>query len=111
MEGRKPDEDGTCKRRSPAAALLLALIRFYQFTLSALLGRRCRHLPTCSEYSHEAISRYGAWRGGWLGLSRILRCNPWGTEGFDPVPLKLPDHGLRFWRYGCWRGKGTSQNE
>jgi putative membrane protein insertion efficiency factor len=82
--------------------LMIGLIRFYQLTLSALAGRTCRHLPTCSDYAKEAVARHGAWRGGWLGLSRIWRCNPWGSEGFDPVPEQLPDHGWRFWRYGRW---------
>ncbi|MGE4244706.1 MAG: membrane protein insertion efficiency factor YidD [Parvibaculaceae bacterium] len=92
-------------RRSPdlVGSLMLGLIRAYQLTLSALIGRRCRHLPTCSEYAMGAIRLHGAWRGFWLGLARVLRCHPWGSEGFDPVPETLPDHGWRFWRYGKWR--------
>ncbi|MGI9464385.1 MAG: membrane protein insertion efficiency factor YidD [Aestuariivirgaceae bacterium] len=92
-------------RRGPVAALMIALIRVYQLTISALLGRTCRHLPTCSDYTSEAIRRHGAWRGFWLGLSRILRCSPIGTHGFDPVPEHLPDHGWRFWLYGRWRAR------
>lgn len=81
---------------------MVAAIRAYQLTLSALIGRRCRHLPTCSDYAIEAIVRHGSWLGFWLAASRILRCHPWGTEGFDPVPAELPDHGWRFWKYGRW---------
>ncbi len=82
------------------------LIRAYQLTLSSLLGRHCRHLPTCSEFTDEAIARHGVWAGGWMGLSRVCRCHPWGTAGFDPVPAVLPEgtHWSRPWRYGRWRG-------
>ncbi len=66
--------------------VLIGLIRLYQLTLSAFVGRRCRYLPTCSDYSHEAIDRHGAWRGTLLAISRISRCHPWGGDGFDPVP-------------------------
>jgi uncharacterized protein len=65
-------------------------IRAYQLTLSAIAGAHCRHLPSCSAYMDEAIARHGLWAGGWLGLARFLRCHPWGTSGFDPVPEKLP---------------------
>lgn len=97
------------KSRSLAARLMIGLIRTYQLTLSSLLGRSCRHLPTCSEYTKEAIERFGAWRGFWLGLSRIVRCSPLGTDGYDPVPENLPDHGWRFWRYGRWRAGDLDQ--
>ncbi len=83
-----------------------ALIRAYQLSLSALLGRHCRHLPTCSAYADEAIARHGLWPGGWIGLARLCRCHPWGTAGFDPVPLSLSEraHWALPWRYGRWRG-------
>jgi hypothetical protein len=67
-------------------AFLIAAIRFYQLTLSGFIGRRCRYLPTCSEYTSDAIAKHGAWRGLLLGLARVSRCHPWGGEGFDPVP-------------------------
>jgi hypothetical protein len=80
--------------------LLLALIRGYQLTFSAFLGRHCRHLPTCSEYAMEAIRRHGAWAGFWLGFFRVMRCHPLGTHGLDPVPeAGVPRHDLRVWRY------------
>lgn len=66
--------------------ILLALIRAYQLTLSALIGRRCRYLPTCSDYAREAIRLHGAWHGTVLGFARVCRCHPWGQSGFDPVP-------------------------
>jgi len=80
-------------------------IVLYRVTLSSVLGRQCRYLPTCSEYADEAISKYGLWAGGWMGLARICRCRPWGGAGFDPVPEALPRkaHWLKPWRYGTWR--------
>ena len=81
-------------------------IRAYQLTLSGLVGRQCRPAPSCSEYADEAIQRHGLWAGGFMGLARICRCNPWGTDGYDPVPSALPvaTHWTRPWRYGVWRG-------
>lgn len=68
------------------AKLMILLIRFYQLTLSPFIGRNCRYTPTCSNYGIEAIKKYGAIKGGWLTLKRILSCNPWGGSGYDPVP-------------------------
>ncbi|MBI2799977.1 MAG: membrane protein insertion efficiency factor YidD [Gammaproteobacteria bacterium] len=65
---------------------LQGLVRVYRYTLSPLLGPRCRHLPTCSEYCLEALEIHGPGRGTWLTLKRLLRCNPWGSSGYDPVP-------------------------
>jgi putative membrane protein insertion efficiency factor len=64
--------------------LLLFLIRTYQLTLSALMGRRCRYLPTCSDYARHAIEKHGAWRGFLLGLARVSRCHPWGGDYEGP---------------------------
>jgi putative membrane protein insertion efficiency factor len=64
----------------------LALIRFYRLCLSPLLPSFCRYHPTCSVYAHEAIERYGAWRGTGMALRRVLRCRPGGGFGCDPVP-------------------------
>ena len=66
--------------------LLRGIIRGYQIFFSPLLGPRCRHLPTCSDYALEAVAHHGPWRGAWLALCRIGRCHPLGTSGFDPVP-------------------------
>ena len=66
--------------------LLLALIRFYQYAISPLLGRRCRFFPSCSEYAVEALEKHGALTGSWLALKRLSHCHPWNPGGFDPVP-------------------------
>ena len=70
----------------PLSWLLLAFIAFYRTCISPLLPPACRYTPTCSQYAKEAITKYGAFKGGWLALKRILRCNPWGGSGYDPVP-------------------------
>ena len=69
-------EGGAVKR------IFLALIRFYQRQISPGLPRRCRFIPTCSQYALEAIEKYGAARGGWLALKRLLRCNPFNRGNF-----------------------------
>jgi putative membrane protein insertion efficiency factor len=66
--------------------ILLWIIRGYQLTLSPWLGGQCRFHPSCSCYAHTAIERFGAWRGGWLSLRRLLRCHPFVAGGYDPVP-------------------------
>ena len=65
---------------------LLSLIRGYQATISRVIPPVCRFQPTCSAYAYEAIETHGAFRGGWLALKRLSRCQPWGGSGFDPVP-------------------------
>lgn len=77
----------------------MILIRAYQLTLSSIMGRTCRHMPSCSEYTKHSIERYGAWAGFWLGIFRISRCHPWGTHGIDNVPERLPEFGWRIWKY------------
>lgn len=66
--------------------LLIGLLRAYQYAVSPLLGRSCRFFPTCSDYAVEAIGRYGAIKGSYLSLRRVLRCHPWHPGGYDPVP-------------------------
>ena len=68
------------------ARLMLLLIRFYQYAISPMLPPRCRYTPTCSQYAVEAVSKHGAFKGGWLALKRIARCHPFGGCGHDPVP-------------------------
>lgn len=68
------------------ATILIGLVRAYQWLVSPWLGPRCRFEPSCSQYMITAIERFGAFRGGWLGCRRILRCHPWGATGYDPVP-------------------------
>lgn len=67
-------------------SLALFLIRIYKKLLSPLLPASCRFVPTCSQYTYEAIERYGVLKGSWLGAKRISRCHPWHPGGFDPVP-------------------------
>ena len=68
-------------------SVLLWLIRFYQQSISPYFPARCRFRPTCSEYSFQAISKYGAWKGGLLALRRLLRCHPFSHRDiYDPVP-------------------------
>lgn len=81
--------------RSPLAVLVKGAIRLYQLTLSPWVGRECRYLPTCSAYTMEAVERFGAIRGSWLGLRRILRCHPLGGRGYDPVPERFQWFGGR----------------
>jgi putative membrane protein insertion efficiency factor len=61
-------------------------IRIYKLTLSPLLPPSCIYTPTCSEYTYEAIDKYGLFRGSWMGFKRILRCHPFHQGGYDPVP-------------------------
>lgn len=70
-------------------ALLLWMIHFYRCEISTLRPPCCRFIPTCSQYALEAVEKYGAWKGGWLALRRILRCNPFHRQKsiqYDPVP-------------------------
>ncbi|MBN1137799.1 MAG: membrane protein insertion efficiency factor YidD [Anaerolineae bacterium] len=66
--------------------IALWLIRLYQKTLSRMLPNSCRFIPSCSEYSYQAIAKYGLIKGGWLALKRITRCHPLNVGGYDPVP-------------------------
>lgn len=66
--------------------VLLALVRLYRKGVSPFRPACCRFYPTCSQYALEAIEKYGAWKGGYLALRRILRCNPFHKGGYDPVP-------------------------
>lgn len=69
-------------------ALIIAMIRFYRFAISGLLGSCCRFEPSCSLYTIDAIEKHGCLKGSGLGLWRILRCHPWQPGGYDPVPAK-----------------------
>lgn len=66
--------------------ILLLLVRGYQRLISPVFPPSCRFSPSCSQYSHEAISRHGVVKGLWLTVKRIGRCNPWNPGGYDPVP-------------------------
>lgn len=67
--------------------IMLSLVRFYRRAISPYRDPCCRFIPTCSQYALEAIEKYGAWKGGWLALRRILRCHPfYRGDIYDPVP-------------------------
>ena len=68
-----------------AKVVTLQLLRAYKWAISPMLPAACRYVPTCSEYAMEAVERYGALRGGWMALVRILRCHPFARSGYDPV--------------------------
>ncbi len=69
-----------------AIAPFLLVIKLYKYLISPLIGPRCRFLPTCSDYTLEALRSHGLVRGGWLAARRVARCHPWGDSGYDPVP-------------------------
>lgn len=79
--------------------ILILPVKFYQFAISPYLPSKCRHVPTCSQYTIEALKVHGPVKGLLLGIYRILRCNPWGTSGYDPVPPKGN------WRKKMWKKK------
>jgi len=89
----------------PFSVAAYGLITLYRYTLSMLVGRTCRHAPTCSEFTRDAIWRFGFWPGGWMGAARLWRCRPGGTRGYDPVPETAPNKAAWYlpWRYGRWR--------
>jgi uncharacterized protein len=94
----------------PVTSALRLVILGYRYSLSMLIGRTCRHLPTCSEYADEALARHGAWPGGWMSVARFSRCGPFGTSGLDFVPSSLPASARWYmpWRYGRWRSTNES---
>ena len=69
--------------------ILIKLIKIYKYLVSPLIGPSCRYLPTCSEYSIEALRTYGFSKGLMLSFKRILSCHPWGNSGFDPVKKEM----------------------
>jgi uncharacterized protein len=72
-----------------AKTFLLMLLRGYKWALSPMLPPACRYVPTCSEYAIEAVERYGAVRGSAMAVWRLLRCHPFASGGFDPVPAPV----------------------
>ena len=92
---------------APARMVLLAAIRTYQLTLSAWLGGQCRFSPTCSRYAEGAIRSLGATRGSFLAARRVLRCNPFGRGGFDPVPKRGAVYDSTIQRGSAHRGSSA----
>ena len=64
----------------------IVIIKLYQVVISPWLGPSCRYIPTCSQYAVEALKKHGPFKGLWLTMKRIAKCNPWGGHGHDPVP-------------------------
>ena len=83
----------------------------YRYAVSPLIGPRCRHIPSCSQYALDAIDLNGAWAGSWLALGRIARCHPWGTSGYDPAPdLKNTSIPVWMpWRYVIYGRKAVQE--
>ncbi len=82
------------KRKEFTTKFALSMIKFYQgstffhqFLARSLLlsDKNCRFEPTCSQYTYEAVEKYGLWRGTWIGFKRIIRCHPWSEGGYDPL--------------------------
>ncbi len=71
--------------------IVLFPVKLYQWIISPLFPATCRHTPTCSVYTVEAVKEWGPLKGIWLGMKRLAKCHPWGTSGHDPVPRKC-DH-------------------
>ncbi len=74
------------RMKSMAKDVALGAITLYQRFISPILPPSCRFIPTCSEYTYQAIAKYGLGRGAWLGMNRLLRCHPFHPGGYDPVP-------------------------
>ena len=79
-------EGGSGRGRLFLRKFFLLPVYFYRVFISPLTPPSCRYTPTCSQYMVEAVLKYGIFKGGWLGIKRILRCHPWGGSGYDPVP-------------------------
>ena len=79
--------------------LWIAMVRGYQVALSPVMGGACRFEPSCSNYMIEALNVHGAVKGTLLGLWRILRCHPWGSYGYDPVPPRGAWRNVGLWEY------------
>lgn len=81
----KSQNNSKMKMVIPLKKFLLFIIKCYQ-RIPGTFHSMCRHIPTCSNYTIEAIEKYGSLKGSYLSIKRIIKCNPWGTKGYDPVP-------------------------
>ncbi len=80
------------KITKPLEILLISLIKAYQYLISPVLGQRCRFYPSCSKYAELALRKHGLFRGLYLTIKRVLRCHPFCSGGFDPVPKVSDKH-------------------
>ncbi len=98
----------------PFVWIMLAALLVYKAVISPVLfafGVRCRHEPSCSTYSQRAIKRHGPWYGGWMTLARLLRCQPWGTDGVDNVPEAITTPPIYApWRAALWTKTNSAQD-
>ncbi len=83
------------RMRSPAQIVAIQLLRAYKWAISPMLPPSCRYVPTCSEYAMEAVERYGALRGSWMAVVRLMRCHPFVKGGYDPVIKHLQDDSVK----------------
>ena len=67
----------------------ILIIRAYQLVISPMLGSNCRFMPTCSQYTMDSLKEYGLIKGTFLSIKRIVKCHPWGSHGYDPIPTKM----------------------
>lgn len=93
------------QRKLRPRLIALILIRVYQLTFSSLIGRQCRYMPSCSEFSYNAVKRFGLFKGGAISLLRIFSCHPWGGQGYDPTPSNPQQYRARF-KYCSKRKEG-----
>jgi uncharacterized protein len=85
----------TIRKINAAFTLIINLILFgYRYLISPVMGQNCRFYPSCSEYAQTAINVHGVWRGCWLASKRIMRCHPWHSGGYDPVPGKKCEESI-----------------
>ncbi len=96
--------------RNYAKLAVLQVLRGYKWAISPLFPPSCRYVPTCSEYAMEAVERFGALRGGWMALGRLLRCHPVARGGYDPVVLHLhaTEHRFQPALSECGESKGPA---
>lgn len=76
-------------------SIFISILRGYQYLISPLLGNRCRFYPSCSEYMIQAVRRFGVFKGVYLGLKRLSRCQPMCEGGIDPVPEEYPEKQVK----------------
>jgi uncharacterized protein len=98
------------KAGAPFRLLLLGAIAVYRHTLSGWLGGQCRYSPTCSRYAEEAIRTHGAVKGTALAVHRVLRCNPFGRGGLDPVPPRARPYDAAIQGVGIPMGSAPGEH-